>query len=176
MVEISIKVIFIIIIIIFIQWIRNRVARGARPPSFQKTQKVPSLSCGTLPLAFVKNVVQIAFFMIAFIRSFLPPLPSHTVANIFGKRFIGVVFFPKLALETVASEPFDSSCVPVFIFRQDTRIIVVIFFDGVLQLQNLYLKRTIFIIHTRKYMHAETLALLTKPLYFPNMKYLEELS
>jgi hypothetical protein len=24
---------------------------------------------------------------------------------------------------------------------------------------------------TRKYMHAETLALLTKPLYFPNMKY-----
>jgi hypothetical protein len=29
---------------------------------------------------------------------------------------------------------------------------------------------------TRKYMHAETLALLTKPLYFPNMKYLEKLS
>jgi hypothetical protein len=32
---------------------------------------------------------------------------------------------------------------------------------------------------TRKYMHAETLArlaLLTKPLYFPNMKYLEQLS
>ena len=28
-------------------------------------------------------------------------------------------------------------------------------------------------IHTRKYMHAETLALLTKPLYFPNMKYLK---
>jgi deleted-in-malignant-brain-tumors protein 1 len=27
--------------------------------------------------------------------------------------------------------------------------------------------------HTRKYMHAETLALLTKPLYFPNMKYLK---
>ena len=26
---------------------------------------------------------------------------------------------------------------------------------------------------TRKYMHAETLALLTKPLYFPNMKYLK---
>jgi flagellar biosynthesis protein FlhB len=25
-------------------------------------------------------------------------------------------------------------------------------------------------------MHAETLALLTKPLYFPNMKYLEQLS
>jgi hypothetical protein len=25
---------------------------------------------------------------------------------------------------------------------------------------------------TRKYTHAETLALLTKPLYFPNMKYL----
>ena len=25
---------------------------------------------------------------------------------------------------------------------------------------------------TRKYMHAETLALLTKPVYFPNMKYL----
>ena len=24
---------------------------------------------------------------------------------------------------------------------------------------------------TRKYMHAETLALLTKPLYFPNMKF-----
>ena len=24
---------------------------------------------------------------------------------------------------------------------------------------------------TRKYMHAETLALLTKPLHFPNMKY-----
>jgi hypothetical protein len=24
-----------------------------------------------------------------------------------------------------------------------------------------------------KYMHAETLALLTKPLYFPNMKYLK---
>jgi hypothetical protein len=29
-------------------------------------------------------------------------------------------------------------------------------------------------IATRKYMHAETLALLTKPLYFPNMKYLEQ--
>jgi hypothetical protein len=29
---------------------------------------------------------------------------------------------------------------------------------------------------TRKYMHAETHALLTKPLYFPNMKYLEQLS
>jgi hypothetical protein len=29
---------------------------------------------------------------------------------------------------------------------------------------------------TRKYMHAETLALLTKPLYFPNMKYLKLLS
>jgi hypothetical protein len=28
-------------------------------------------------------------------------------------------------------------------------------------------------IYTRKYMHAETLALLTKPLYFPNMKYLK---
>jgi hypothetical protein len=28
-------------------------------------------------------------------------------------------------------------------------------------------------IQTRKYMHAETLALLTKPLYFPNMKYLK---
>jgi hypothetical protein len=28
-------------------------------------------------------------------------------------------------------------------------------------------------IETRKYMHAETLALLTKPLYFPNMKYLK---
>jgi hypothetical protein len=28
-------------------------------------------------------------------------------------------------------------------------------------------------ISTRKYMHAETLALLTKPLYFPNMKYLK---
>jgi hypothetical protein len=27
--------------------------------------------------------------------------------------------------------------------------------------------------YTRKYMHAETLALLTKPLYFPNMKYLK---
>jgi hypothetical protein len=27
------------------------------------------------------------------------------------------------------------------------------------------------IIITRKYMHAETLALLTKPLYFPNMKF-----
>ena len=26
---------------------------------------------------------------------------------------------------------------------------------------------------TRKYIHAETLALLTKPLYFPNMKYLK---
>jgi hypothetical protein len=26
---------------------------------------------------------------------------------------------------------------------------------------------------TRKYMHAETLALLTEPLYFPNMKYLK---
>jgi hypothetical protein len=26
---------------------------------------------------------------------------------------------------------------------------------------------------TRKYMHAETLALLTKPLYFPNVKYLK---
>jgi hypothetical protein len=26
---------------------------------------------------------------------------------------------------------------------------------------------------TRKYMHAETLALQTKPLYFPNMKYLK---
>jgi hypothetical protein len=26
-------------------------------------------------------------------------------------------------------------------------------------------------ISTRKYMHAETLALLTKPLYFPNMKF-----
>jgi hypothetical protein len=29
---------------------------------------------------------------------------------------------------------------------------------------------------TGKYMHAETLALLTKPLYFPNMKYLKLLS
>jgi hypothetical protein len=28
-------------------------------------------------------------------------------------------------------------------------------------------------VYTRKYMHAETLALLTKPLYFPNMKYLK---
>jgi hypothetical protein len=28
-------------------------------------------------------------------------------------------------------------------------------------------------LNTRKYMHAETLALLTKPLYFPNMKYLK---
>jgi hypothetical protein len=27
--------------------------------------------------------------------------------------------------------------------------------------------------HTRKYVHAETLALLTKPLHFPNMKYLK---
>jgi hypothetical protein len=28
-------------------------------------------------------------------------------------------------------------------------------------------------IYYRKYMHAETVALLTKPLYFPNMKYLK---
>jgi hypothetical protein len=28
-------------------------------------------------------------------------------------------------------------------------------------------------IFTRKYMHAETLAMLTKPLHFPNMKYLK---
>ena len=27
--------------------------------------------------------------------------------------------------------------------------------------------------NTRKYMHAETLALLAKPLYFPNVKYLK---
>ena len=33
---------------------------GARPPSFQKTQKVP-FSGGKVPFAFVKNVVQIAF-------------------------------------------------------------------------------------------------------------------
>ena len=32
------------------------------------------------------------------------------------------------------------------------------------------------ILRTRKYMHAETLALLTKPLYIPNMKYLKLLS
>jgi hypothetical protein len=31
----------------------------------------------------------------------------------------------------------------------------------------------IIFIYTRKYMHAETLALLTKPLYFPNTKYLK---
>jgi retron-type reverse transcriptase len=31
----------------------------------------------------------------------------------------------------------------------------------------------LFLLYTRKYMHAETLALLTKPLYFPNMKYLK---
>jgi hypothetical protein len=30
---------------------------------------------------------------------------------------------------------------------------------------------TIYTLITRKYMHAETLALLTKPLYFPNMKF-----
>jgi hypothetical protein len=29
------------------------------------------------------------------------------------------------------------------------------------------------LIITRKYMHAETLALLTKPFYFPNVKYLK---
>jgi hypothetical protein len=33
---------------------------GARPPRFQKTQKVP-FSGGKVPFAFVKNVVQIAF-------------------------------------------------------------------------------------------------------------------
>jgi hypothetical protein len=38
------------------------------------------------------------------------------------------------------------------------------------------LQGIVYIQHTRKYMHAETLALLTKPLYFPNMKYLEQLS
>ena len=35
-------------------------AGGARPPSFQKTQKVP-FSGGKVPFAFVKNVVHIAF-------------------------------------------------------------------------------------------------------------------
>jgi hypothetical protein len=32
---------------------------------------------------------------------------------------------------------------------------------------------TRIVVLTRKYMRAETLALLTKPLYFPNMKYLK---
>jgi hypothetical protein len=36
---------------------------------------------------------------------------------------------------------------------------------------SLMLNKTIY--RTRKYMHAETLALLTKPLYFLNMKYLK---
>jgi hypothetical protein len=31
----------------------------------------------------------------------------------------------------------------------------------------------ITLLTTRKYMHAETLPLLTKPLYFPNLKYLK---
>jgi hypothetical protein len=36
---------------------------------------------------------------------------------------------------------------------------------------SLMLNKTIY--RTRKYMHAETLALLTRPLYFLNMKYLK---
>jgi hypothetical protein len=47
-----------------------------------------------------------------------------------------------------------------------------------LEIDNFVIKTDIFRgfficknILTRKYMHAETLALLTKPLYFPNMKY-----
>ena len=39
--------------------------QAAPPPSFQKTQKVPSLSGDKIPFAFFENVVQIAFIMIA---------------------------------------------------------------------------------------------------------------
>ena len=49
-----------------------------------------------------------------------------------------------------------------------------------LEIDNFVIKSDIFRgfficknILTRKYMHAETLALLTKPLHFPNMKYLK---
>jgi hypothetical protein len=62
----------------------------------QKTQKMPSLRLQA-PFAFVKNVVQIAFYMIAII--FPPPPPP--VANISGKKISGACpFHSKMPLET----------------------------------------------------------------------------
>ena len=110
---------------------RNRGGRAKPPPSFQKTQKVPSLqwqsalcfrekccsdcifydcnyfsfrkhkkcplSGDKVPLAFVKNVVQFAFYMIAIIS---PPFLPPPVANICGKNFSGALFIPKVPLQT----------------------------------------------------------------------------
>jgi predicted P-loop ATPase/GTPase len=45
--------------------------------------------------------------------------------------------------------------------------------DVVLVSSNSLVRRSGVLNTTRKYMHAETLALLTKPLYFLNMKYLK---
>ena len=50
---------------------RNRGA-GPRPPTFQKTQKMSYLRWQA-PFALVKNVVQIAFYMIAIIFPNPPP-------------------------------------------------------------------------------------------------------
>jgi hypothetical protein len=53
-----------------------------------------------VPFAFVKNVVQIAFFMIPFIFPSLSP-----VTNISGKNFLGAFFMPKVPLKTGAPPP-----------------------------------------------------------------------
>jgi hypothetical protein len=54
-----------------------------------KTQKIAHCPVGKVPFAFVKNVVQIAFCMIA-----VPPSPT------FPENFSRCLFIPKVPLET----------------------------------------------------------------------------
>jgi hypothetical protein len=78
--------------------------------SFRKHKKCLH-SGGKAHFAFVKTVVQIAFYMIAIIfPASTPPPPS--VANISGKDFSGALFIPKVPLETGAHQSFDASYAP----------------------------------------------------------------
>jgi hypothetical protein len=70
--------------------------------SFRKHKKC-LLSGGKAPFAFVKNVVQIAFYMIAIMFT---AAPNPHVANTSGKNFSGALFIPKVPLETGAPSIF----------------------------------------------------------------------
>jgi hypothetical protein len=76
--------------------------------SFRKHKKYP-LSGGKAPFAFVKNGVQIGFYMIAIIFR-PPPPPSLTFPE---KMFSGALFIPKVPLETTPHpQSFDASYAP----------------------------------------------------------------
>ena len=86
-------------------------AGGSKAPKFSENTERCPLSGGKVPFAFVKNVVQIAFYMIAIIFDFPLPPPSRR-QHFWGKKFSGALLIPKVPLGTASPQSFDASYAP----------------------------------------------------------------